>query len=395
MVSLARALGPLALAVLAAACGSSSATDDDPPPPSSTPQAGDGGVPTDGSASDAGGGDAAPPRPRNVLAVSGNQLVDGDGAKVRLLGVNYSGPEYMCIQGRGIFDAPADDALVDAIGSWKVNVVRVALNPHCWLGVTDTDPRYAGKPYRDAIVAFVDRFRARGIYVALEVHWSSSIAGKALQQQPMLDREYGLPFWRSVAQTFAADRGVVFDVFNEPILTVTNTNHAFADDVWECWRLGCVVTGIGETFTSAGMQPLVDEIRSAGAKNVILLGGLDYANDLRGMAAHLPVDPAKAIAASAHVYAVNRCKDVACWDAELAPVAEKIPLVTGELGQNDCQRAFVEGYMAWADPKGIGYLGWTFNVADCATRPSLVTDYKGTPTVFGAAFKDRFASLAK
>ncbi|MBS2019171.1 MAG: hypothetical protein JST00_40260 [Deltaproteobacteria bacterium] len=51
--------------------------------------------------------------------------------------------------------------------------------------------------------------------------------------------------------------------------------------------------------------------------------------------------------------------------------------------------------MDWADPKGIGYLGWTFNVADCGMRPSLIVDAKGTPTVFGSAFKDRFAKLVK
>lgn len=391
-----RPLGRMALSVvlpaLVAACSSTS-TNDAPPP--TDPPGDEAGAPDSSQLTPDGGVDAPSPKPRNALGVSANQIVDGEGKVVRLLGVNFSGAEYMCIQARGIFDGAADDALVDAIAAWKANIVRIAVNPHCWLGVTDTDPRYAGKAYRDAITELVDRFRKRDIYVALEVHWSSSIANKATQQQPMLDREYGLPFWKSVAQTFASDRGVIFDPYNEPFLTVTNTNHAFADDVWECWRLGCTVTGVGETFVSAGMQPIVDEIRGTGAKNVILLGGLDYANDFRGMLTHLPNDPSKSLVASAHIYPAPRCRDLACWNAELAPVAAQIPLLTGELGQKDCQRTFVEGYMDWADPKGIGYLGWTFNVADCGARPSLISDVKGTPTVFGAAFKDRFALLVK
>jgi endoglucanase len=394
IVSSARILLPSLLALLVAACAGASSADEPPPAPP-TPEVDAGALPDAALPSPDAADAAPPPVPRNILAVNGNRFVDGDDKDVRLLGVNYSGAEYMCIQARGIYDGPVDDALVGAIASWKANLVRVAVNPHCWLGLSAVDARYAGKVYRDAIIAFVERIRMRGMYVALEVHWSSSIEGQATQQQPMLDRVTGLPFWKSVAQTFAADRGVAFDVFNEPFLNVTNTNHAFSDDVWECWRLGCQVTGNGESFVAAGMQPLVDEIRGTGAKNVILLGGLDYANDFRGMLTHLPTDPAKAIAASAHVYPTNRCKDTTCWTNELAPVAMTIPLITGELGQHDCMRSFVEGYMAWADPRGIGYLGWTFNVADCATRPSLITDYAGTPSVFGAAFKDRFATLGK
>jgi hypothetical protein len=338
---------------------------------------------------------APPPEPLTTIAVKGTQLVDGDGAAVRLLGVNYSGAEYACIQGRGIFDGPSDDALVDAIASWKANVVRVSLNEHCWLGIGGPDPRYTGKPYRDALGDFVTRIRKKKLYVILEVHWSSSIAGQALQQQPMIDRTNGLPFWHSIADTFKGDGGIVFDLYNEPFLDVVNTNHAYNDDPWSCWRLGCEVQWLTETYIAAGMQPIIDEVRDAGAKNVVLLGGLDYANDTRGMPGHWPSDRANQAAASIHVYADKRCKDETCWNAEIGGVSPFVPVVTGELGETDCGRAFVDTYMAWADPRAIGYLGWTFNVADCSKRPSLIEDWTGKPTPFGVAFHDRFAVLGK
>src|SRR4051794_4376258 len=66
--------------------------------------------------------DAGTGPPLNTIAVSGNQLVDQNGKVIRLLGVNFDGGEYMCIQNRGIFDGPSDDALVTAIAKWKVNV---------------------------------------------------------------------------------------------------------------------------------------------------------------------------------------------------------------------------------------------------------------------------------
>src|SRR5215470_14843327 len=62
------------------------------------------------------------------LRRSCNQIVDGDGRPVRLLGVNRSGTEYACIQGYGIFDGPSDDTSLDSIRTWKANAVRVPMN---------------------------------------------------------------------------------------------------------------------------------------------------------------------------------------------------------------------------------------------------------------------------
>src|SRR5438270_302068 len=52
------------------------------------------------------------------LHVVGNQIVNGSGQPVRLLGVDRSGTEYACIQGWGFFDGPSDAASVQAIASW-------------------------------------------------------------------------------------------------------------------------------------------------------------------------------------------------------------------------------------------------------------------------------------
>src|SRR5688572_20796041 len=49
------------------------------------------------------------------LHVVGNQIRNGAGQPVRLLGVNRSGTEYACIQGWGIFDGPSDAASLQAI----------------------------------------------------------------------------------------------------------------------------------------------------------------------------------------------------------------------------------------------------------------------------------------
>jgi hypothetical protein len=140
------------------------------------------------------------------------------------------------------------------------------------------------------------------------------------------------------------------------------------------------------------MQQLVTSVRSAGARQPIMLGGLQWANDLSGWLAWRPRDPLRQLVAAFHLYNFNACADAACWDRVLKPIAAKVPVVTGELGENDCAHGFIDGYMPWADAAGISYLGWTWNTWDCRSGPALISGYDGTPTAFGEGFRAHLAS---
>jgi hypothetical protein len=204
----------------------------------------------------------------------------------------------------------------------------------------------------------------------------------------MPDAQYAIPFWTSVANTFKDNTSVVFEMFNEPYPDrATSTS----DQAWTCWRDGGTCPGIG--YQVAGMQSLVDAVRGTGAKNVILLGGLAYSNDLTGWLAHEPTDPTGNLGAVVHVYNFNSCSSSSCWDAQLAPVAAKVPLVATEIGENDCAHGFIDTFMNWLDAHRLGYLGWTWNNWDCSSGPSLVSDWNGTPTNYGIGFKNHLASL--
>ncbi|HWX74639.1 MAG TPA: hypothetical protein VNZ05_04985, partial [Solirubrobacteraceae bacterium] len=69
------------------------------------------------------------------VAVSGNHLVGASGQTIRLLGVDRSGAEYMCLGGSEIFDGPVTASAVAAMAAWHINAVRVPLNEDCWLGI--------------------------------------------------------------------------------------------------------------------------------------------------------------------------------------------------------------------------------------------------------------------
>lgn len=332
-----------------------------------------------------------------ALKADGNKLVDASGATRRILGVNRSGAEFMCVQGYGIFDGPVDDAAIKAIADWKSNAVRIPLNEECWLGLDNIKPEYGGANYQSAIKQLVERVKANGMTPILEMHWSygqytGNSAGcsdvHASCQKPMPDAKYAPSFWSSVAATFKAQPEVVLDLFNEPYPDRATST---LSEAWACWKDGGTCPGIG--YEVAGMQDLVDAVRAAGARNLILAGGLAYSNDLRQWLAHKPSDPAGNLAAAWHVYNFNTCSSEACWDEQLAPVAAQVPLVAGEIGENTCSHAFIDRVMKWFDDRKQSYLGWTWNTWDCSSGPSLISDYNGTPTNFGVGLRDHLKAV--
>ncbi|MGV9420412.1 cellulose binding domain-containing protein [Streptomyces sp. NPDC003674] len=346
------------------------------PPPTDPP-------PSDGTAPD--------------LHVSGGKLVDAAGRTRRLLGVNRSGGEFMCVQGYGIWDGPVDDAAIKAIADWKANAVRIPLNEECWLGLSNVKPEYGGTNYIDAVKDLVARVEAHGMTPIVEMHWSygqytGNSAGcsdvHATCQKPMPDMRYAPSFWASVASTFKDDKAAVFDLFNEPYPDRATTG---ATDAWKCWRDGGTCPGI--SYEVAGMQDLVDSVRGTGAKNVVMAGGLAYSNDLSQWLTYRPNDPAGNLAAAYHVYNFNTCSSESCWNSTLAPVAAQVPLIAGEIGENTCSHGFTDQVMKWFDDRDVSYLGWTWNTWDCSSGPSLISSYDGTPTAYGAGLRDHLRAL--
>jgi endoglucanase len=316
------------------------------------------------------------------LHVVGNHFED-NGKTVRLLGVDHSGTEDQCVLNVPpvIFDGPSDASLVTPMKAWNINTIRVPLNEDCWLGINGVSASVSGKTYQTAIVGFVQMLRTNGMYVIVDLHWTNTGTTLATNQQPMPDASHASDFWTSVATAFKSDQGVVFDLFNEPY----PDNNQDTTAAWTCWRDGGSCPSI--SYPVAGMQTLLTAVRNAGATNVIMMGGVQYANTLTHWLTYAPTDPLSNVAASTHNYNFDGCNTTACFSSSLAPVAAKVPLVAGELGEDDCGTTFVDSYFAWADPLGVSYIGWSWNNQNCGSFPALVSDYEGTPTAFGQAFK--------
>jgi hypothetical protein len=360
------------------------------------------------------------------LHVAGNRILNGAGQPVRLLGVNHSGTEYACVgggthngTGYAIFEPPdfgSDPRYLQAIRTWHANAIRVPLNEACWLGLDGLTGPYVGAAYQQATVNFVNAATAAGLAVILELHWSSPGNGSQFVphgQAPMPDRAHTPDLWRSLAQTFGGNTAVAFDLFNEPY----PYNNQDADNAWACWRDGsdpadptnsthCVGTewwdkngnafngGRGYVYAVAGMQELVDAIRSTGATNLILAGGIQYANSLRRWLDYRPTDPAGNLAASWHGYPFNICSTASCWDAQLAPVAAAVPLVAAEIGEGDCTGGFVTPLMSWLDQRAASYLAWVWNQWGCSGMQLMADYYTGSPLgAYSTAVRDHLLAV--
>ncbi len=377
----------------------------------------------------------APSRAATVplsISIQGNHFVNGAGQTIRLLGVNHPSSEYACVDGFGYNDGHQDDADAAAVASWDATAVRVPLNEDCWLGINGQPNSSQGPPqpltaagYQQSVEDYVKALNAHGLYAILDLHWTAPGAAVANGQEPMPD-SHSAVFWQSVAQTFKGNPAVVFDVFNEPF---DPTDPKSGDDPnpghtvsWDCWVNGGCATAAyttndtgtvrtGSVYQVVGMQTLVDTIRNVGATQPIMVGGLDYANDLTQWADHAPNDPLNQEAASFHNYQGKSCDNVACWNAQIAPIAANVPVVTGEFDEdnyteprcaNHTPSTFDTDYMTWADQHGVGYLAWGWWVLSQSEKDDagcsafyLLDNYDGTPAApNGTILHDHLLSLS-
>ena len=340
---------PTSFSINGTACNGGGVTSSPTPTPTSSPTSSPTPTPTPTPTSTASG-------PAPQLHVSGNKLVNASGQTVLLHGVDRSGTEYACVQGNGIFDGPNDQASITAMKNWGVNAVRVPLNEACWNAESYVNSAYAGANYINAIKAYVSLLNANGMVAILDLHWTDGLytgnssgcsSAEATCQKPMPDAAQAIPFWTSVASTFKGNDAVIFDLFNEPYASRATGSTTTG---WQCWLSGGTCAGIG--YQVAGMQAMVNAVRSAGANNVLMLGGEEYANDLTDWLSYEPTDPDHNLVASWHSYNFNTCSSQSCWTSEVAPVAAQVPVVAGEIGENDCADGYVTPLMNWMDSDG-------------------------------------------
>ena len=125
----------------------------------------------------------------------------------------------------------------------------------------------------------------------------------AAAQGTMPDLDYTVAFWQQVAAAYKDNGSVIFDLFNEPVMASGSNDQQFA-----CWKNGNTTAAGGDcpmvNFAVAGMQQLLTAVRSVGADNLVIIGGIGYSSQLGLWPTYVPTDTLSPpnLAASWHVY---------------------------------------------------------------------------------------------
>lgn len=257
-----------------------------------------------------------------AVSVRGNRLVDAAGNLLQLRGISFSGFEFVAIGGWSPADPSGGQAgqpngpRWSAVTAWHANTVRFTLNETSWLGLTciDTDGvTRLGDPggnYRAAISRQVQEANAAGLYVIIELHWAAPGTACPMVQTQMANADHSIDFWTSVATAFKGNSAVIFSLYNEPFFFGLGA----AQDPWTALMSGGTLDyfpatsatsnyrNIDGAWKSVGMQALLDAVRATGAGNVVLVGGVEFSNNVSGWLAHMPSDPLNQVAAAWHPY---------------------------------------------------------------------------------------------
>jgi aryl-phospho-beta-D-glucosidase BglC (GH1 family) len=264
------------------------------------------------------------------------------------------------------------------MAEWHANIVRIALNQDFWLsGAALHDPSY-----EDRIDGAVRDAEAAGLDVILDLHWSDrgNLAVEELRgqnqdgtsnQQQMADRN-SKQFWSEVAAKYKDDGHVLFELYNEPNKIA-----------WDVWLNG----GTVEEYTAVGMQALYDAVRAAGANNLVIAGGLNWAFNLSAVKTS-PIDGYNILYAS-HPY--NKSDDAPkVWETSFGYLGSQdiAPVILTEFGDPNtkCTGAWDSSLIAYADARHISWTAWAWYPSGC-NFPALISDWSYTTTVQGDVVK--------
>lgn len=299
------------------------------------------------------------------LGVYGNKLITSDHDTVILQGVNVVSLEW----------SPTGEqihrSMKVALKEWHANAIRLPVNHSFWFGngkgkIKSND----AEAYRQIVDEAIAMAAGEGAYLILDLHSYGA------------PQEFARSFWLDAAARYANHPAVLFDLYNEP--------HGIG---WDLWRDGGEKeTKKKETIQVVGMQALADAVRSTGARNIVIAGGLSYALNLSGVLEgyELKDSGGYGIMYATHFYNWHRG-----WEKHFLQVAEKYPVLVGEFGADTKKMSFIpsnkqEDPYTWA-PDALGMvqkynLNWTAFSFHPKATPVLIKDWSYEPTDFWGKF---------
>jgi endoglucanase len=222
------------------------------------------------------------------------------------------------------------------IDTVRFQVSQPALDPKS----TMHDLAYLGE-----VRKIVRQTRAAGFIVIVS---PTAQDNSGLHNLPTLPDESTVRVWKSLAHLLKSDNGILFELFNEP-----NVHRGGWDaEAWSRWK--------------ATHQPVINAIRQAGARNVLLVDGLWYGRIING--APRLGDPLSKTALAIHPYLWRGYDSVNEWTNKFGTEALVVPTMATEWNGTpnfgNCtpdlpaREAMLLSYL---HKLGIGVIGWSLD----------------------------------
>jgi hypothetical protein len=239
----------------------------------------------------------------------------------------------------------------------------------------DPQDRLYSPSYVREVVDAVHTARSLGLAVIVSVQ-AERPAGQAYRC-PLPDAG-SLRVWDEMARSFRADRGVMFELYNEPAVPPTALG-------WALWKGGGLVNNSAGFCIAVGMQELINAIRARGARNVIIVPEAGMQRTTAGMPPLTdpasPADPQLA-------YGIHYPPLTAGWPAwqqEFGAASARVPVIVTEWNADStisCVPAapvaapLLLNYLA---DRYIGVVGFAFDMPGTIIRnwSYVPTSYQG------------------
>lgn len=308
-------------------------------------------------------------------SVSGTHLVDSSGnllvlrgAQIETLLVNASVWSYNTSLGSkfaALQRSASTSVFNEMHTNWHMNALRFPISN--WIYTSDpTD-------YMTLLDFVVQQANQAGLYVVLDLH-DNLKSGSPYGTHANVLKPESISFWKTIASHYLANTMVMYDLFNEAQYPDANT-----------WlNGGGTITGsTGKSTSIIGMQACVDAIRSVGAKQILIIGGV-----------HVMATTTLRINDPNIMYTVHVFHRVATglgWSSDWGNLIGHYPLFYGEWGllvntgaRNRCTGVTpanadqkVINFMNYLQQNGMNWIAWEFD------SPYLILNHSNfAPTSF-------------
>jgi Cellulase (glycosyl hydrolase family 5) len=262
--------------------------------------------------------------------------------------------------------------------SWNIDSLRFLVSQTA----LDPQSRLYSKKYLEALTNGVNLCLKEGFSVMISMQDEKHTGEN--DPKPLPTQET-VRAWNVIGPIYANHPYVMYEIFNEsssPVLKdIINYPNgeipAEGKENWELWLNGGV---FGQSYI--GHQKIIDNFRSRGWNNLLIVDGLHYAGFLGQQVLRIN-DPINCLAFGVHPYFHNFCNSPQKWDAAFGNISKVAPVLITEWFQNSTDPFHADSYQLpiWC-AEFLSYIKqhkiplWVFAL-DIPT--TIVLDHDGKP----------------